>query len=238
MASAKSASLSEKAWSDILATYVVEGPEGLNRVDYAALKASEADQDKLDAYIAQYADLDFDNLSRDAQFAAWANLYNAVTVRYIVSKYPLATIKPWYSSGPWKDIKVRADGRTVSLHGIEHDILRKQWADDPRLHYAINCASYSCPNLRTAPWTAKTLDADLDAAASDYINDPRGVTVKWNGLEVSSIYDWFEKDFGGNKEAVVAHILDYAERPLAEKIRANPVIKGYDYNWSLNGTED
>lgn len=230
---------SHEAWGTILERYVSQAPDGVNRVDYAALKDSEADREALDRYIAQFADADFDAMSRDEQFAAWANLYNAVTVRYVVGKYPIDTIKPWYSTGPWKSIKVEAGGETISLDGIEHDVLRVQWSDDPRLHYAINCASYSCPNLRKAPWVAATLDADLDEAARDYVNNPRGVLVRdKGGLRVSSIYDWFRKDFGGSEEAVIEHLLRYAGAALASEIRARPDIVGHDYGWSLNDTAD
>ena len=105
------------------------------------------------------------------------------------------------------------------------------------MHYAINCASYSCPNLLPKAWEAATLDADLDAAARAYVNHPRGVDPGRNGLTVSSIYDWFEDDFGGSRSAVIDHLLTYADDTLAEEIRANPKIRSYDYDWSLNGTE-
>ena len=228
--------LSHDVWGEILERYVSQAPDGVNRVDYGALKDREADREALDRYIAQFAEADFDAMSRDEQFAAWANLYNAVTVRYIVGKYPIDTIKPWYSTGPWKSVKVEAGGETISLHGIEHDVLRVQWSDDPRLHYAINCASYSCPNLRRTPWEAATLDADLDDAARDYVNHPRGVLVRKKGLLVSSIYNWFRKDFGGSDEAVIEHLLRYAGPELASQIRARPDIAGDDYDWSLNDT--
>ncbi len=234
---AKTTSISHAPWGEILETYVSPGPDGVNLVDYGALKANAADRDKLDAYIGRYAKLDFSEMSRDEQFAAWANLYNAVTVRYIVGEYPTSSIKPWYSSGPWKKIKVNVDGRDISLDGIEHDVLRKQWEDDPRLHYAINCASYSCPNLLVSPWMAATLDEDLDNAASDYVNHPRGVSIETRGLNLSSIYDWFEADFGGSEDQVIQHILNYADEDLAAKIRANPHVHDYDYDWSLNGNE-
>lgn len=229
--------LSHDGWADLLETYVEQGSDGVNRVDYGALKDSAADREKLNAYIAQFAKADFEAMVRDEQFAAWANLYNAVTVRYIVGKYPVDSIKPWYSTGPWKSIKVEAGGQVISLDGIEHDVLRVQWSDDPRLHYAINCASYSCPNLRRTPWRAETLDSELDEAARDYVNHPRGVAVrKAGGLRVSSIYDWFRKDFGASEQAVIDHLLLYAEPALADEIRANPDIREHDYDWSLNDT--
>ena len=170
-------------------------------------------------------------------FAAWANLYNAVTVRYILERYPTGSIRDGYLfSGPWKKIKVMADGETVSLDQIEHEILRPRFGN-PLVHYAINCAAFSCPNLQPKAWQGDTLDADLAAAARAYVNDPRGVTVTKRGLTVSSIYDWFEADFGGSKQAVIDHLLIYADSNLAEKIRSNPRIRAYEYDWSLNDTK-
>lgn len=224
------------AWTRLLGKYVVPGPDGVNRVDYAALKASPDDMAALDTYIGSFATMDLTGTG-PAEFAAWANLYNAVTVRYIVQKYPLGSIRGGsLFGGPWKKIKVEAGGETVSLDDIEHKILRPRF-HDPRVHYSINCASYSCPNLQPQAWEAATLDAGLDAAAREYINSPRGVTVTDRGITVSSIYDWFEADFGGSKQAVVDHLLKYADPDLAAKIRANPKIRGYDYDWSLNDTQ-
>lgn len=224
-------------WADILQTYVSPGPQDVNRVDYSALKASDADREKLDIYIEAYSELDFGELTREERLAAWVNLYNAVTVRYIVGKYPVGTINPWYSRGPWRSIKVRAGGEEVSLHQIEHEILRKQWPDEPRLHYALNCASIGCPDLKTTPWRAETLEADLSAAARAYINHPRGVSPVGGSLRVSSIYKWYKEDFGGSETALIGHFLDYAEPSLAETIRKSPTISDYTYDWSLNGIE-
>jgi hypothetical protein len=224
------------AWTRLLETYVIAGSDGVNRVDYAALKADPADRAALDAYIDSFADMDLSGTS-PAAFAAWANLYNAVTVRYIVQNYPLGSIRDGYLfGGPWKKIKVTADGETVSLDEIEHKILRPRFKT-PLVHYAINCAAFSCPNLQAKAWEADTLDADLTAAARAYINNPRGVTVTDSGITVSSIYDWFEADFGGSKQAVIAHLLKYADEDLAKEINANPRIRKYDYDWSLNDSQ-
>ncbi len=220
-------------WTKLLGKYVKASPDGITRVDYAAFAASKADRAALDAYIAGFAEADL-SARTDANFAAWANLYNAVTVRYILEKYPVKSIKDGHLiGGPWKDIKLRAGRQEVSLDGIEHKILRKVWGT-PEVHYAINCASYSCPNLPRKAWEAATLEADLDQAARDYVNHPRGVTVTPKGLVVSSIYDWFQADFGGSKEAVIAHLQKYAAPSLADDIRANPKIVRDTYDWSLN----
>ncbi|KCZ92093.1 DUF547 domain-containing protein [Hyphomonas johnsonii] len=223
-------------WTRLLGRYVHASPDGVNLFDYAGLKASAADREALDTYIARFADMDLSG-TNNAAFAAWANLYNAVTVRYIVSKYPLGSIKDGYFfGGPWKKVKVVAGGREVSLDDIEHKILRPTF-HDPRVHYSINCASISCPNLMAKAWEPATLDADLDGAARAYVNNPRGVTVTDKGLVLSSIYDWFQDDFGGSKDAVIAHLLAYADTDLAARIRANPKINSFAYDWSLNDTE-
>ncbi|RAN34203.1 DUF547 domain-containing protein [Hyphomonas pacifica] len=227
------ASAQHAQWTRLLSDYVEQGEDGVNRVDYAALKANQADRAELDVYIARFAEMDLSGRD-DATFAAWANLYNAVTMRYIVQQYPLGSIRDGYVfGGPWKKIKVTADGREISLDGIEHDVLRPRF-QDPRVHYAINCAAWSCPNLQPVAWKGDTLDRDLDAAARAYINHPRGVHAGPRGLTVSTIYDWFEDDFGGSKAAVMQHLLDYAEPDLADAIRQTPRIRGYEYDWSLN----
>lgn len=224
------------AWTCLLKKYVQPGTDGVNRVDYAAFKDNAEDRATLDAYIARFAEMDLSGTDA-ATFAAWTNLYNAVTVRYILEKYPTGSIRDGYLfGGPWKKIKVNAGGQTVSLDEIEHGILRPRFAT-PLVHYAINCAALSCPNLQTRAWQGATLDEDLAAAARAYINDPRGVTPTPRGLRVSSIYDWFESDFGGSKQAVIDHLLKYAEPSLAEEIRTNPRIRAYDYDWSLNDSQ-
>lgn len=223
---------SAAGWGELLSTYVVSGDDSVDHVRYGELKANQTDRAKLDAYIDSFAAADLSDQTPE-NFAALSNLYNAVTVRYVVEKYPVDSIKDGYLfGGPWKKIKVTVGGEALSLDTIEHKILRKY--GEPRVHYALNCASIGCPNLRTVPWRAETLDVDLDMAASDYINHPRGVTVTEKGLRVSSIYDWFEDDFGGNKDAVVAHLLEYASPELAEQIKASPKITSYDYDWPLN----
>lgn len=221
-------------WTELLQSYVSAGPDGVNLFDYGALKANAADSAALDAYIAMFADLAISELPRDEQYVAWINLYNAVTVQYIRDEYPTKSIKDSLF-GPWKKIFTTAEGREISLNDIEHEVLRKDW-DEPRTHYAVNCASFGCPNLKPTAWITDTLEEDLDAAARAYINHPRGVTIRKDGrLQVSTIYKWFKKDFGTKEAKVIEHLLQYAEPELAEQIRARPDIKSYAYDWSLNG---
>src|SRR3990167_8481517 len=101
-------------WTRLLKKYVRAGSDGITYFDYAGLAASETDRLALDAYIARFADADL-AARTDSNFAAWANLYNAVTVRHIVERYPVKSIKDGYLTGPWKDVKVRASGGEASL---------------------------------------------------------------------------------------------------------------------------
>ncbi|MGC6499584.1 MAG: DUF547 domain-containing protein [Henriciella sp.] len=221
-------------WDKLLKTYVVEGEDGVTRFDYGKLQGDREDRRRLQAYLDDFASVDLSRLTFAEKFAAYSNIYNALTVSHIVDRYPIASIRSGYwLGGPWKSVQININGKRLSLHDIEHDILRPM--GDARVHYVINCASYSCPNLRRDALTADTLEADLEAAARDYINHPRGVSIRSRGgLEVSEIYKWFEADFGGDEAAIIAHFLVYAEADLAALIRANPEIKKYNYDWSLN----
>ncbi|WP_440957193.1 DUF547 domain-containing protein [Oceanicaulis sp. LC35] len=224
-------------WDEILGAYLVESEDGINRFDYDRLRGNADDREALNAYIAALEAVPVSTLDRDDAFALWANLYNAVTVRLIVDEAPETSIRqirprPW-SIGPWGVERVVVEGQALSLDDIEHGIMRERF-DAPLVHYAVNCASIGCPNLKRDAWRAETLQADLEAGARAYINHPRGVRVTERGLELSRIYDWFKEDFGGTDAGVIAHILTYAEPELAAQVNQNPTIRSYDYDWSLN----
>lgn len=111
--------------------------------------------------------------------------------------------------------------------------MRPIWRD-PRIHYAVNCAAIACPNLQAAAWVPETLDADLEAAARSYVNDPRGAQVENGRLTVSSIYVWFQEDFGSEAD-VVDHLRRYAAPDLAQRLEGIDEIYDDAYDWSLNG---
>ena len=177
--------------------------------------------------------------SREEQFAYWVNLYNALTVDLILQNYPVKKITklgPLFSFGP-RDEKIAAvAGEMLTLNDIEHKILRPIW-QDPRIHYAVNCASFSCPNLSATAFTASNTEALLERAARDYINHPRGLSVQDNKLTLSKIYKWYVDDFGDSDEGVLAHILQYANPALKQRLESFNGDIAYTYDWSLNEPE-
>lgn len=211
--------------------------EGIARFAYASLKAR--DQPAIEGYIASLAEVPISTFNRDQQRAFWLNLYNALTVKVIVDHYPVGSIRDidispgLFASGPWGKKLLTIEREPVSLDDIEHRILRPIWAD-PRIHYGVNCASLGCPNLPPAAFTATNSESMLDAGAKAYVNHPRGARIERGKLIVSSIYVWFENDFGGDDEGVIAHLRRYAEPPLAAALDGVVRIAGHDYDWSLN----
>jgi hypothetical protein len=227
----------------LLARYVTPHPDGVNRVRYAAWKASADDLAALGHWIADAAARRPTVMERAETFAYWANLYNALTLKVVLERYPVRSIrdirstgvpfdpKGWF--GPWRTRLVTVEGRRLSLDDIEHEIMRPTFRD-PRVHYAVNCASIGCPNLWPRTWRAATLERDLDRAAAAFVNHPRGVTVLADGrLRLSSIYTWFREDFGGDEAGVLAHLRRHATSALAARLQG-AVITEEAYDWALN----
>ncbi len=226
------------AWTGFLQRYVQAAADGVNRVAYGAV--TPGDRDLLRHYLGHLAAQPLSSLSRAEQQAYWINLYNALTVSVVLEAYPVQSIRDidispgLFSDGPWGKKLLAVEGEEVSLDDIEHRILRPIWRD-PRIHYAVNCASIGCPNLLTTAFTAENSEALLDKAARAYINHPRGAEVSGGRLVVSSIYDWFESDFGDGDVEVIAHLRRHAEPALLAALAGIDSIADDRYDWSLNG---
>jgi hypothetical protein len=226
-----------RGWARFLASYVRPGADGVNRVAYATV--DPAGRAGLDRYLAAMAQAAVSRLNRAEQMAYWINLYNALTVHLVLEHYPVASIRDidispgLLSNGPWGAKLVTVEGQELALDDIEHRVLRPIWRDPP-MHHALNCAASGCPNLRPTPYAAATLDRDLDEAAMAYVNDPRGARLESDGLHVSSIYVWFEHDFGGDDAGDIRHFMAYAVPALAMRLQTLDGIAGHGYDWSLN----
>ncbi len=225
-------------WDYFLSKYIRKDRVGLNRVAYAQVK--RADRDLLRQYLHSLQGSDPRILNREEQLAFWLNLYNARTVSLVLEHYPLRSIRQIKTKftdflGPFDDPTVRVLGKRLSLNDIESGIIRPIW-QDPRIHYALNCASYGCPNLRGQAWTSFTLDQDLNNAACQFINSGRAFKTGPLGRVIiaSKIYKWYQDDFGGTDTAVLNHMRQYANASTRRTLAGRSKIAGYSYDWSLN----
>lgn len=207
-------------------------PDG--NVDYQGFQKDEA---RLDSYLAVLEQAAPDTLSRNEKFAFYINAYNAWTVKLILSGYPgVKSIKDLggFFSSPWKKKIARINGKVMTLDDIEHAILRPEFKD-PRVHFAINCASKSCPVLRPEAYVASRLDSQLDDATGNFLHDPQHNYLKGNDLYVSSIFKWFGEDFQND---IVGFFVRHARGKQKDDLigkKQGIKVRYLDYDWSLNG---
>lgn len=225
-------------WEAILTKYLVtDHPSAINRFRYGAVSAE--DRQSLNNYLAQLQQIKVSQLNRTEQKSLWINVYNALTVKVILDHYPVKSIMDvdispgFFSNGPWDAKLLNIEGEKLSLNDIEHRILRPIFTDN-RVHYALNCASLGCPNLQSKPFTAVNTEQLLDEGARGYINHARGAQAIDRKVKVSSIYKWFQADFGGSEQKVIDHLLLYAQDDLAQTLHAYKGKLSFDYNWNLN----
>lgn len=193
-------------------------------------QVSSSDKQRLHDYLSNLTTQDPRQLNQAQQFAYWVNLYNALTVNLILEHYPITSITKLgglFSFGPWDQDITTINGKALTLNDIEHRILRPIW-QDKRIHYVVNCASLGCPNLLPTAFTATNTEQLLTQAESAFVHSLKGVEVVGSKLQLSSIYEWYATDFGGE-----AGVLSYLEtlRPEIGDTNKKP---SYRYNWDLN----
>ena len=234
---ASTLTIDHSAWDGFLKANLVRRGDGINRLAYG--RVTVADRKVLAHYLEALSVVPISRYKRDEQLAYWINLYNALTVKVILDHYPVKSIRDidispgWFSFGPWDKKLIKVENEWLSLNDIEHRILRPIWRD-ARIHYAVNCASFGCPNLAPTAYNAETMEGSLTEAARTYINHPRGVSIEGGRLYVSTIYEWFVEDFGGNEKGVLDHIRHHANPKLAKRLAKFAAIEGYRYDWGLN----
>ena len=209
-------------WDELLQKHV-------SNVGIVNYKSFKTDHKKLLDYIyvlsLLYKSDNFQSLSKEEKLAYWINAYNAMTVDLILRNYPVKSIKE--IKDPWKQRLWKLTDIDYNLGEIEHQILRKM--NEPRIHFAIVCASVSCPKLQNKAFTASKLDEQLTNATREFLSDTSKNSIAQNNLELSKIFQWFSKDFKQNGSLI--HFLNqYSNIKISEKAK----IKFKDYNWNLN----
>ena len=188
--------------------------------------AFQKDSKELQAYLNELSsNVPTKSWSKNAILAYWINAYNAYTVKLILDHYPTKSIKD--INDPWGKKFFSLGNKKYSLEEIEHEILRKM--EEPRIHFAINCASFSCPNLLNEAYTEVKLNQQLTAAAKSFINDKTKNTITANTIEISKIFDWFAGDFKKK-----GSVIDFLNQYSTVKISGKAKINYKEYNWNLN----
>jgi len=186
------------------------------------------DQTALDGYLTSLSKMKPEaSCSRNEAMAYWINAYNAFTIKLMVDNYPLKSIIDVNGGKAWDLQFIVIKGEKYSLNNIEHDILRKKYAD-PRIHFAVNCASVSCPKLFNTAFFAEGLDEKLERAAKEFINNPSKNEVSADMAHISKLFDWYKGDFT-NRGTVV----DYLNRYSNTKLTTGK-ITFKEYNWNIN----
>jgi len=240
-----------------LDTFLARHVDGEGRVDY---RAAQGDREDLDRYVALLARASPDNRAdwfpteRD-QLAYWINAYNASVLHLVLHHYPIASVRDVRSPAPLFFLprvagffvfqRVALGGEPINLYDLENDVIRRRFRE-PRIHFALNCASLSCPRLPDRTFRAETLDAELEREARRFVADAQNVEVDSDRgrLRLSSIFDWYESDFTNWMEAMHpdeepslrGYVLLHAQPPRAEALRACTAcrVEFIPYDWGLN----
>lgn len=221
---------SHQIWDQLVKAHVKSN----GMVDYKGFIREKA---KLESYLKLLSDNapDRKTWSKNQQLAYWINAYNAFTVKLIVDNYPTKSIR---DLGPKLKIPLIKDvwhykffkigGVESSLDEIEHSIIRKEF-DEPRIHFAINCASVSCPPLLNEAFVPEKLESQLQKVAITFINDPTRNKITPDAVQISSIFLWFKGDFTKK-----GSLIDFLNQYSKVKIKSSAKVSHLDYNWNLN----
>ncbi len=227
--------IDHSAWDALLKRYV----DDRGMVDYRSWKASAGDSRALDAYLNHLSHSSGQG-SREEKLAFWINAYNAVTIKGILQEYPTTSIRnhtaKLFGYNIWKNLKLIVGGKPTSLDEMEHQILRKM--GEPRIHFAIVCASIGCPRLLAEAYLPDRLDGQLTLNSQSFFADPSKFRydAARRTIQISPIMKWFGEDFGGNQAAQLKRIAAYLPDQAAQSLAASrsAAVSYLDYDWGLN----
>ena len=191
-------------------------------------KSIAKDKDRLNFIIHEFeTNYPIANWTKNQKLSYWINVYNLFTIKLIVDNYPVTSIKK-IAAKPWDKKFISLDDNKLSLNDIEHGIIRKQY-NDPRVHFALNCASESCPILLNKAYRAGVLSSQLTAQTKKFLSDSsKNDFSDSNNIKISQIFDWYKNDFTKN-----GTLIDFLNNYLRDKLQS-PTIDYLDYSWSLN----
>jgi hypothetical protein len=214
---------SEAGLHDEFDTLLKKYVSSSGKVNYKGLKNVES---KLDSYLQKLESTIIQkSWSRNKELAFWINAYNAYTIKLILKNYPVKSIMDLNNGKPW-DVKwIKIDQKTLSLNNIENDIIRPKF-NEPRIHFAVNCAAKSCPPLLNKAWTSNNLNTYFDRQTKSFINNSNYNSITSSNIEISKIFDWYGKDFGD--------LRTYLNKYSNTQISSGTSINFKSYNWDLN----
>jgi uncharacterized protein DUF547 len=206
-------------WNGLLQKHV----SSKGNVNYKGFYESE---EKLDSYLEFLSDnTPQDSWAKSEKLAYWINAYNAFTIKLIIDNYPVKSIKD--IKNPWDISFIKLGAKTYTLNDIEHKILRKM--GDSRIHFAIVCASVSCPKLQNTAFKASKIDSQLTHAAKEFLTDPKRNTLTQKNIKISKIFKWFASDFKQD-----GSLIDFLNTYSGITISQNAKKSFKDYDWNLN----
>ena len=218
----------------VLKTYVEAG-----KVDYAGLKTNRQGLDQYLADLAAVKEGDFKKWDETDQLAFLNNLYNAATLQLIIDHYPVKSIKDigGFFKGPWKQPVVKLWSKTITLNDLEHEIIRKRYAE-PRVHASLVCAAKGCPPLRSEAYTGDRLEEQLADQMRTFLANPskNHVNASAGKIRLSKIFKWYGKDFEKNGKTLLGSLAPYWPESITTTLasRSDWGIKYTHYDWSLN----
>jgi hypothetical protein len=210
-------------YDQLLKKYVVDGG-----VRYAAWKADAADRGALERVVSGIGAANVSKLDAKEQLAFYINAYNAWTIKLILDRYPIKSV---WSATPLFFVQknIRVAGERMSLHHLEKNIIRKKF-NDPRIHFAVNCGSQSCPPLQKGAYDAKKLDAELEARTRAFtMNDANVQKTEDGKMRVSRVFKWYGEDLQKKDGAV-----ETIGKVRGEKVPSDAKVEYQKYDWSLN----
>lgn len=222
-------SFSHDLFNQVLKEHVDKG-----KVDYAKLKANP---EKLETYLDMLAIAKPASMSYNSQLAFWINTYNAFIIKGVIDHYPTPSVrKVKLFGGFFSRLKFHVAGGSYTLNQIEHDIIRKEFVD-PRVHFALVCASIGCPPIENTVYLPETIEDQLDAVTLKFVTNPEKVRLDREKriLYLSEIFKWYKEDFTEGYDGVADFLTDYLPSEDTDFVLAKDVkIQYLDYDWSLN----